>query len=297
MKAVIVRLTVAISALCLGATLSYADYYSGSGSGWWWYDRDKPAEQTKEDKKEKIKPTEEPKIKGKTDFGRDASLYQYSYDDVWAMHPDDFYELQESIKKRAVQSPSEANVKEYYEAQEIARKKALAFTNSSVYVWQKYPELSTEKDYPSNTPGKLAKAGLTSNEKMGVLRRNKDKFALIYFKREGCQYCVEQAKILDWFKSQSNWTVRTIDTFDNQAFAAKFGVDTVPSIILIQKGSKEHFPVSAGVITANEIEEKTYRAVRMLNKDVSPEEFTIYDHQRGGGYDTKQKPKGWGELR
>jgi hypothetical protein len=44
------------------------------------------------------------------------------------MHPDDFEKFAESLKKKAVRNPSEENVKEYYEVQEIARKKALAFT-------------------------------------------------------------------------------------------------------------------------------------------------------------------------
>ena len=69
------------------------------------------------------------------------------------MHPDDFQALLTDFQKKAVWRPTPENVEEYYYVQDIARRKALAFTNVAEYVMQKDPELSLSKDYPTVVPG------------------------------------------------------------------------------------------------------------------------------------------------
>jgi conjugal transfer pilus assembly protein TraF len=205
------------------------------------------------------------------------------------MYPDQFQEFADAIKKQAVQKPSEENVKNYYEVQEVARKKALAFTNVAQYIWQKYPELSTRKDYPITTPGNLARVAQINDERQRKLQENQDEFAMVYFSRPDCSYCGEQSKILDWFTKTTNWTVKTVNINKNPGLAAKFNIETTPTIIIIQKGNQDYFPVSVGVISADEIEDKTYRAVRLLKGEITPEEYSLYDFQRGGSYDTNRR--------
>lgn len=261
-------------------------YYGDSGRGWWWGERtvEEKQEPPVEENKEQPKPPQGPWIP--------PPLKTYKYEDVWNMHPDDFYELQEAYKKKAVQNPSEENTKDYYELSEIFRKKAAAFTNSSEFVWQKHPELSVAKDYPINTPGNLSRETNISKERREVLRANQDKYALIYFYQPDCSYCTEQKKILQWFEAQTNWIVKPVNILESPQVAAKVGVETTPTIVLIKKGQKDHFPVSAGVISAAEIEDKTYRAVRLLNGEITPQEYSIYDFQKGGGFDVNGR-KDW----
>ena len=266
--------------------MALSDYYSDSGKGWWWYDRDKPEEPIeKKAIKKPLASTPAPEAEFKR---RNPSLLDYTYEQLWHMHPDDFYELQESFKKRAVQEATETNVREYFELQEIARKKALAFTNTAQYVWQKYPELTTGPDYPTTNPGNLAQISQISIEKQHKLRQYQDTFALLYFTKAGCAYCEEQTKILAWFKASTGWTIKPIDIDLNPQLASKLGVTMTPSLILIQKGNQDYLPVAAGVISAAEVEDKTYRAVRLLAKEIAPEEYSIYDFQKGGSYDLKK---------
>lgn len=269
----------------VGHSADQSGYYRDTQKGWWWGER--PVEE---------EPTEEPEEKKPAPPGQapqnPPSLKEYKYEDVWNMHPDEFVEMQEAYKKKAVQNPSEANVKDYYELGEIGRKKALAFTNSSQYVWQKYPEMTVVKDYPVNTPGNLARIGSINSEKRAVLRANQDKYALVYFWQPNCTYCDEQKKILKWFESETNWVIKPVNILENPQLAAKIGIQTTPSVVLIKKGQKDHFPVSAGVITSTEIEDKTYRAVRLLNGDITPQEYSIHDFQKGGGFDVNGR-KDW----
>lgn len=277
--------------LLLVSRMSHASYYDRSGTGWWWYDRDRPTEEQQETAKPKREaPGKQPDPEKKALFDRNVSLSEFNYDDVWNMHPDDFYELQEALKKKAVQTPSEENIKEYYEAQEIARKKAMAFTSSAQYVWQKYPELSgVAAAYPSSVPGDLARVGMIREEKTKTLQDARDNFALIYFTRNDCKYCSEQAKINKWFKDTTGWQIKAIDISQNQALASKFGIQMVPSLVLIQKGNQEFFPVSQGVVDASELESKTYRAIKALS-GANPESINIYDFQKGGGLDVNTRP-------
>lgn len=259
-------------------------YSSGSERGFWFYEDPPKPEEKKEEKK---KPAPAPQTTPESPYKlRNPSLSDYTYDQLWEMHPDDFYELQESFKKKAVQSPSEQNVTEYYEMQEIARKKSLAFTNASQYVWQKYPELSTASDNPVTIPGGLAQTTQINEEKQAKLRQYQNEFALIYFTKQGCKYCTEQTKINQWFKSQTGWTIKNVDVDDNRNLAAKLGITITPSLVLIQKGNDDFMPVSAGVVSATELEDRTYRAIRLLAKEVTPDQYGIYDFQKGGGYDT-----------
>lgn len=271
------HLIAALTLVSFAATAE-AGYYSDSGKGWWWY-------QKEPDKQEEME--NEPKTKKAK---KAPALSDYSYDEIWNMHPDDFEKFGEALKRKAVQYPSEENVKDYFEVQEIARKKALAFTNVAQYVWQKYPELTTAKDYPIATPGNLSRVGQIKEEKTRKLRDNREEFALIYFYKTDCGYCQQQQPIIDWFTSTTGWQVKRIDIEENPGLAGRFAVEVTPTMILIQKGNQNSFPVSSGLITAEEIEDKTYRAVRLLKGEITPEEFSLYDFQRGGGFDVKRRP-------
>ena len=67
--------------------------------------------------------------------------------------------------------------------------------------------------------------------------------------------------------------------------AAQFQVSITPTIIIIQRGGTNYMPVSAGVASVAEIEDGTYRAIRALKGETSPENFDMYEFQRGGGFD------------
>jgi len=119
--------------------------------GWWWY-KDYKKEKQEEQKKEAS--TKQPKTKSKNKEQQSYKpLKEYTYEELLYMHPDEFAKLYDYYLKKAVQKPTEESVYEFYNVQDVARKKALLFANISGYVWQKYPDLSTERDVPIVGPG------------------------------------------------------------------------------------------------------------------------------------------------
>lgn len=261
---------------------AHADYYTESKKGWWWYDRDKQQEEPEEEK-----PAADPPLQKKKPR-KYPSLKEYTYNQIWDMDPAEFQELFDGFRAKAVRQPSEGNVKEYYQVSEIARKKSLAFANTSDYVWQKYPELTVKADYPITTPGNLAKSAMEKQARKKVLRQNQDDFALVVFTKPDCGYCDAEDKILKWFSANTGWVVKHVDITQQPAMASRFGITITPTLILIQKGKEDFVPISAGVASAEELEARTYHTVRLLKGETTPEQYSLHEFQQGGGFDTSQ---------
>ncbi|HBL23353.1 MAG TPA: conjugal transfer protein TraF [Deltaproteobacteria bacterium] len=251
------------------------EFYKDHKRGWYWYEKDKVPRKREEKKEEKAKQHRIP------------SLKDYAAEALWNMHPDDFQPLLLDFQKKAVMNPSEENVREYYVIQDIARRKSLAFANSASFIMQKYPELNVATDYPTATPGRGALTRLQADEIRAKLVSARSDFGLIYFYSPSCQYCVEQGRIVDMFRDRHGWEVKKVNRDDNPQLAEMFNVKMVPYILLVYRYGKDAIPVSAGVIALSEMEEKIYRGVRLVSKEITPEEYSTYDFQRGGPFDVR----------
>lgn len=298
LKQTIACLTI-LAGIIISSPLSMADFNPNSGHGYWWYERDAEQEEQSQEEspeaepepKKEVEPEAKPKQK------QYPSLSEYTYDQMWDMDPKEFQQLFDEFRAKAIRQPTEDNVKEYYQVSELARKKALAFANASEFVWQKYPELSTKADYPITVPGNQAKLAMETEERKHVLQQNREEFALVVMTKPGCGYCNAQQKILKWFTGNTGWVVKTVDISRQPEFGRKFGITTTPSLIMIQKGNQGYMPISAGVASVDEIERKTYYAIRYLKGQTSPQDFSLYDFQTGGGFDVNKRGYSNGEWR
>jgi len=249
-------------------------YYGDAKRGWWWYEKI-PLEKKDQEKKVEDKQKRSPR------------LSDFTMEDLWEMYPDDFQAILMAFQKKAVRVPSEQNVREYYVVQDIARRKSLAFANASAAVMQKYPDLSVAADYPITAPGRNAAVSQRTDEIESRIRSAQEEFALVYFSSSGCPYCDEQASILRSFVEKYGWEIREIDTQKEPAVSSVFGIETTPTLLLVYRGSSDHITVSAGVASLAEIEEKLYRGIRLLKSEITPEEYSLYEFQRGGAFDVK----------
>ena len=249
-------------------------YYGDAKRGWWWYEKI-PLE--KRDRDEKVED-------GKK---RSPRLSDYTMEELWNMYPDDFQAVLMAFQKKAVQVPSENNVREYYVVQDIARRKSLAFANVSAAVMQKYPDLSVAADFPITAPGRNAEVSQRTDEIESRIRIAREEFALIYFSSAGCPYCAEEGSILSRFVEKYGWEIREIDIEREAAVSSVFGIETTPTLLLIYRGRADHITVSAGVASLAEIEEKLYRGLRLLKNEITPEEYSLYEFQRGGAFDVR----------
>ena len=267
-------------ALCLVLVLSIStaasagaeSFYQNSKQGWFWY-QNPPPERKKGKKKKPAPPRNLP------------SLDNYTVKELWNMYPDDFQKLLNVIQKKAVQKPTEHNILQYLTMQDIARRKALAYTNATMYVTQKYGQLfNVGQVYPSITPGVTARVRMQQAEITATIRRARD-YALLFFVRSGCDFCAQQARILAYFQDRYGWPIKTVDIGRNINAALRFGITVTPTILLIRKGDDRYMTVATGVIALTELERKLYRAIRYLAGDRSQENYLMYDFQKGSPLD------------
>lgn len=254
----------------------YAFYGSPERRPGWWWNAYKPEEEKAETGgKEEKKPDVPPPLKA------------YGKEELWTMHPDIFEPLTQAYRKKAVQQPTEENVRDYYEIQDIARRRALAYMNVSMTVLQKHPEFSVLKDYPVTPAGMGARVRQQNREIESRIRESAGDFALLYFHSPACEYCAEQSKIVDEFVRKYGWTVKRIDVDERPDLASRFGAATVPMLLAIYRGSDESIPVAVGVTALNDVEEALFRGVRLLAGEITAEEYTLYDFQKRGAFNPR----------
>lgn len=240
--------------------------------GYWWYETP-PKKEAKEDKPEAKQP----------------AIPEYTTEELMTMDPDKLKDYYETVTKEAVRLPTEENVTRSYRVLDVIRRKTRAFMNVSEMVWQKNPELTTARDNPVTAPGRRAMTGVKMEERRQKLAEARSQYALLYFRSDTCPFCNAQDQIMPYLVSRIGWQVKPIDIDSNANLAAKLGVSTTPSLILIRKGSQDFFPVTAGVASVEEIEQHLFRAIRLIEGATSPENFNLYDFQKGGGYDVQAR--------
>lgn len=235
--------------------------------GWYWYEA-KPQKKDPENQERTL-----------------PSLSEYPLQKLWDMHPDDFQGLLKGIHKKAVMTLKEDDVRDYLIIQDIARRKAHAYTNVHAMTVQKYPRLSLEADYPTVAPGRNSKIRQQMKEVKAKIDQSPSDFALIYFYSPTCHFCDEQKKILQLFQAKHPWNIKQINITRHQDLAEKLSVRAVPYLILISKKSKETMPISTGVISVSELEKRLHRGIRLLNKETDATSYSLYEFQEGGGFD------------
>lgn len=259
---------------------THDSYYDSVKQGWFWY-HDSPPEEKNELKKE---PSQE--LQKKEQEPDNPSLENYTTQDIWNLHPDNFQKLINGAQKKAVQYPTEKNVLEYMVMQDIARRKALAYTHATQFVNQKYSDLfNINQVYPVTAPGVSARVQTEQQEVSYTIMSARENHALLFFVGQGCGFCEKQAAILTYFIEKYGWQIKTVDIGHDSTVAARFNITTTPTLLLIQQGVQKTMPVSIGVVALSELERKLYQAIRYLNGSTTMDSFQTYDFQKGGALD------------
>jgi len=263
--------------LCGKAEADDSMFYEDSKHGWFWYE-DPPLQQEEEKQSINHEPTAEVRPS--------PSLNAYSIDDLWNMYPDDFQELLNVLQKKAVQAPTEQHIVEYLTMQDIARRKALAYTNATMYVTQKYGErFNVNHVYPTTSPGITARVRMQQDEISQTLNQAGNDHALLFFTSPECGFCDQQAGILSYFLEKYHWQIKTVDISRNINSAARFNITITPTLLLIKKGEEMYMTVANGVIALSELERKLYRAIRALQGNTREDTFLMYDFQKDTAFD------------
>lgn len=208
-----------------------------------------------------------------------------SQTELMTYHPKQLEKILEERLDYAVWKGEPEAILNYYKVQDVARRKALMFTALTEYVMLKNPALNAKSQYHITNAGRKHETNIRKTQISQQFIAQKDDYALVVFTKPSCEYCPTQAATLAYFADRHGWTVKNINIEDNIESAARFNVTTTPMTILIQKASKDWMPIAVGLAPVTTIEDNTYRAIRLLSGDITPQEYITPEHQRGGFFD------------
>jgi conjugal transfer pilus assembly protein TraF len=233
-------------------------------------------EQNEPEKQEK--PQEAKKSEPPAQEHRIPKLSDYTMQQLWDMYPDDFQTLLNDFQKKAVQKPTEANVKEYITMQDIARRKAVAYTNVQQLVMQKEPDLSLPR--AELAPVRDANVQMERSVKDRILA-SRDDYALIFFYQNGCPYCESQKNILGFLANASKWLIKPVNIGTDPALASRFNVSVTPTILLIKKGREDYLTLGTGIMPEDLLFERMYDGIRLMEGEIKPEQYGVREYQKG----------------
>jgi len=278
--AILICVFIGMSAYAIAAD-DTSDSYRDSRRDWYFY------------KKELIKPDTEGKIAEQKPASLVSSMKP---EELWNMHPDQFKELVESTHKRMVQYPDDDNIMgDWLFLKDIARRKSLAVTSAEMAYVQRHPEYNMNKDAPVINKGKAVLYKEQQEAVESRLKQEKGNFGLLYFYSPNCGYCIEQSGILKFFIHKYKWDMKGIDVTREPGAKAQFNIGTTPTLLLVQRSSRDSITVAVGVVSLDEIEGTIYKAIRYLSKEITTEQWNVYEFQKDGLMDplatVKTKPE------
>lgn len=261
-------------------------FYDSAKEGWFWYQN--PPSEKPEEEPVPLKEGQSASVGSgeRKNEVENPSLDNYTTRDIWNLHPDQFQGLINGIQKKAVQNPTEKNILEYLALQDIARRKALAYSNATQLVNQKYSNLfNINQVYPVAAPGVSARVQAQQKEISGTILAAREDHAMLFFVDQGCGFCEKQAAILAYFVEQYGWQIKTVDIGQDSTIAAQFNISTTPTLLLIRQGESKSMPVAVGVVALSELERRLYQAIRYLGGETKADSFHTYDFQKGSALD------------
>jgi conjugal transfer pilus assembly protein TraF len=250
-----------LSILCLNVFGAFAEeakgfYYERKG-GFYWYEDESPAETDPEIEAYFEMPEPDP----------------FSYGELWRMNPDKMAQVLENRKLIAIHTPTEENARRYIEAQDVAKRKSMAFAGAVGVAAQMNPRFSATKTSSMVGPAKQAYYQAKREEIESVLNSAVNNFALIVFESPGCSYCEAQRPILDRFRETHGWTVRYVDIDEHRPMAEKYGIDITPSVLMLAREQNTAMPISSGVVGMQDLKKRIMRAIRYVRGETEPSQW------------------------
>jgi len=182
---------------------------------------------------------------------------------------EDMVQLRAEVAKHldiAVAKPTERNLLLYMTAQQFVMGRAEKFSTVWHEVLRKYPEVDDGVNNPQRSDAARPIYVNAQNAQIrSTLSGLNDRYALIFFFRGDCPYCHKQAGILQTLAKAHGFNVmpisldgRGIPEFPNPRVDPRFveglGIKTVPSMMLMRRGSTVLEPIATGLTTMDVIE-------------------------------------------
>lgn len=138
---------------------------------------------------------------------------------------------------------------------------------------------------PITNVGKQAQFNTRKRAMDDYLQHATRNYGLLYFSSKTCEYCRIQDGILQQLLTVFNFDVTVVELSQNPVLSQKFNIKQTPSILIVKRNSDKHLPVAFGATSLPELTENIYRAIRYIQKEITPVQFFTNQVDIGGGLD------------
>jgi conjugal transfer pilus assembly protein TraF len=188
-----------------------------------------------------------------------------------------FKEKVERFKAIAIIDPTYENVKAYMVLQKQLMDRSTRFAQRWMEVVYTTPKLDYTLTHPTS---QVARHIYLDQQKMDMdqyIRALAKTYGLFFFYASGCSYCKEFAPIVKGFAEKYGWEVLAISLdgailpefphskVDNGA-AAALGIEAVPILLAVEPQTGKVIPLSNGLSTHDQIEDRIRILVMERNK-------------------------------
>lgn len=205
------------------------------------------------------------------------------------LHPDQLKILIKQWRKQAIYTLEPSDISESLRVQDVGRKKAAAYAAVVGFVVQTNPDLTLADEVPITNAGKQAQFNTRKSTMDDYLQRATSQYGLLYFSSETCEYCRLQDGVLQQLLSAFNFDIKIIELSQNPTLAQRFNVKQTPSILVVKRNSDKYLPVAFGATSLPELTENIYRAIRYIQKEITPMQFFTNQSDIGTGLDPANK--------
>lgn len=186
----------------------------------------------------------------------------------------EFEAMQKELENKlriAYMEPTEENLKNYIEYQNMVTQKAAIFTD----VWKRTLWSTPELDYAQKHPvAQMAKATnqrvLNEKEKLNWADLKDKGYGLFFFYRSDCPYCHQMEFPIRILSQQTGLEVLPIsvdgvllnEKFPNSVVdsgqAQMLDVQSTPSLFLVNSKTKDIMPIATGWVSVEEMKKRVY---------------------------------------
>ncbi len=192
---------------------------------------------------------------------------------VSSMHVQEFKELFTQVEEVAMSDRTLQNFDTYARLRDVMFDRSTEFASVGSLWGQLNPASTNDAWYPTSGYGQNVLHAEQTRIRRDYLSQNRDRFGLLYFYKVDCKYCAAQAPIVQYFESETGWPVKYIDGDQSPDGMQRFGVTTVPAIILVDRNTQKSLPIASGITTADEIEERLYKTIKYIKGETDERNF------------------------
>lgn len=182
----------------------------------------------------------------------------------------------EEKKAKAVIYPTEENIKDYMEYQQMVLNKSGVFADQWRRTLWKTPELDYTLKRPVSKIGKEVWVDQRNKDVKQTVQQINERYGIFFIFKSGCPFCHKYSPILKSFQNKYGIVIMPIsmdggglpewkDFVVNKGQIERMGMEisAVPATILFDKETKELIPIGFGALSHTDLESRIYAITKL----------------------------------